>query len=336
MESYTIDRPNPVRVSDLYRRFDRVASNIEPANLKKKLENGLLFAQGGRFREIDATVTWEGKEHPLRIVFGEAKIDIEVPGDLLKVAIDAEEKAHAEEAARAAEADAQEPKIARFENTCPAAFELAFQDDWKVEIGNSVMNFENIRLGDFASNCAQLIASGPKTYNDQPPFAYNFPVGSADVELAIADLLTEQRVAYARIKFSSAKPVRWEYARVEKERVPTDTKLGKGFVYGGTCCFISTKLAMLLGKDNSLRKKIDSAQKEFMNDTMTETWGWALTEHEGESYVMFSNGSSGEGDIYNPEGAFRSYVAYDEEGEICRLLTDFEILPFEDSQSIQG
>tara|TARA_R110002096_G_scaffold215310_13_gene403168 strand:+ start:469 stop:1479 length:1011 start_codon:yes stop_codon:yes gene_type:complete len=336
METFTIDRPNPVRVSDLFRRFDRVASEIEPANLKKKLENGLLFAQGGRFREIDAEVTCKGKKHPLKITFGEARIDVEVPAALLKIALKAEEKAAAEEAARAAEADANEPKIAKFENDCPAAFELAFQDDWKVEVGNSVMNFENIRLGDFNTGCAQLIASGPKTYNDQPPFAYNFPVGSADVELAIADLLTEQRVAYARLKFSSAKPIRWEYARVEKERVPTDTKLGKGFVYGGTCCFISTKLAMLLGKDNTLRKKIDASQKEFMNDTMTETWGWALTEHEGESYVMFSNGSSGEGDSYNPDGAFRSYVGYDGDGQICRLLTDFEVLPFEDSQTIKS
>ncbi len=334
METFTIDRPNPVRITDLFRRFERVASHIEPANLKKKLENGLLFAQGGRFREIDAMITCEKKDHPVKITFGEAKIDVEAPKELMKIALAAEEIALAEEAARAAAADAEEPKIAKFENDCPAAFELAFQDDWRAEIGNTIMNFENTRLGDFVTECEQLIASGPKTYNDQPPFAYNFPKGSADIELAIADLFTEQRVAFARIKFSNAKPVRWEYARVEKERVPTDTKLGKGFVYGGTCCFISSKLAMLLAKDNALRKKIDASQKEFMNDTMTETWGWALTEYEGESYAMFSNGSSGEGEHHNPDGAFRSYVAFDEEGSICRLLTDFEVLPFEASQTI--
>ncbi len=336
MDTFTIDRPNPVRVSDLYRRFERVASKIEPANLKKKLENGLLFAQGGRFREIDAKITCEGTEHPVKITYGEAKIDVELPAALLKTALAAEKIAVAEEAERAAKADAEEPKIAKLENTCPAAFELAFKDDWKVEVDNSVMNFENIRLGDFVTECAELISSGPKTYGEQPPFAYEFPTGHADVELAIADLLTEQRIAYSRIKFSSAAPVRWEYARVQKERVPTDTKLGRGFVYGGTCCYISSRLALLLGKDNTLRKKVDATQRDFMNDTMTETWGWALSEHEGESYVMFTNGSSGDGEESNPDGALRSYIGFDENGQICRLLTDFEILPFEASQHIKG
>jgi hypothetical protein len=58
----------------------------------------------------------------------------------------------------------------------------------------------------------KIIACDPFLYNNDLPFSTTFPVGHFPVQLAVAKIDTDERVAFSRIKFADNKPVNWTMA----------------------------------------------------------------------------------------------------------------------------
>lgn len=203
----------------------------------------------------------------------------------------------------------------------PEFLEAAFADGFSYtdEPGNEYKFFRQ-EIGELTVNEGLIIACDPFLYNRDPPFSALFPVGKFPVELAIAQNDDDGRVAFSRIKFSGEIPVSWSMATCDGQeiaRLKTDEIFGYG-VDSGTGAFMDISggeefLEFMTEKENNFQILIDEMEKNYKH-----TWDWLMWSRNRVDVAMFKTGWG--------DGFYATYIGYDERGNICRLVTDFDLL----------
>jgi hypothetical protein len=200
----------------------------------------------------------------------------------------------------------------------PALFESAFADGARARGPDGELTFTRRRMGTLKLTSGRIVACDPLMLDDPAPFAQAFPVGAVPVELAVARLGTDERVAFARLVFSERPVVRWEPALVAGED-PAKLVAGEwGYgVDSGTGAFMDRDAAVVLAR----RLEKDAAHYDAivrkMDETYRATWSAILWDLGDRNAAMFSSGFG--------DGLYASYVGYDASGGIARLLTDFDV-----------
>jgi hypothetical protein len=202
----------------------------------------------------------------------------------------------------------------------PEILESAFSKDFKyTNAEKQKFTFYVHSMGDLKVTDGKIIACDPFMYNEEVPFEATFPIGAFPVQLAIAKIKSDERVAMARINFNeAATPVTWEMAVMPEQDL---ANLKKGEIYGypvdaGTGAFMDAAAGKVFEEycDN---EDIDDVTEE-MEKTYKNTWSWLLKEMDGHAVALFSSGWG--------DGFYASYIGYDADGKICRLVTDFVVM----------
>ena len=155
----------------------------------------------------------------------------------------------------------------------------------------------------------------------EAPFQHLFPQGKFPVELAIATWGDDSRVALARIKFSKTDPIRWE-AAIRDDEFISHNSLTYG-VDSGVGAFMDTA-SFDLYSETMQGEGMEGEGTEYWEDleaelnNCTDSIRWLVWRRKGKNVIMFDSGFG--------DGSYFSYVGFDNEGQICRLVTDFGIL----------
>ena len=183
--------------------------------------------------------------------------------------------------------------------------------------------FAPTSIGNLKVIDGKIIACDPLCMYIEDPFTADFPLGQFPVDLAIATINNDdQRTGFARIRFSDAKPVKWDYALTEGQD-PKDLSKDEFFGYGvdsGTGAFMDTSgfdEFEELYKDEELFSTIPDRLEQSYQDTRS----WLMWEGQNSNGALFSTGYG--------DGLYGSYIGYDAKGMICRLVTDFGLLEWE-------
>lgn len=202
----------------------------------------------------------------------------------------------------------------------PGFLESAFNKDFTfIGFEEQVFLFYTHSMGNLKVTDGKIIVCDPFMYNGEIPFETTFPIGSFPVELAIAKIKTDERVALARINFNeAATPVKWQMAVIPGQDLST---LKKGQIFGypvdaGTGAFMDAAAGEVYGAYCD-SEDIDEVAQE-MEETYKHTWSWALKELDGHTIALFSSGWG--------DGFYASYIGFDSDGKICRLVTDFGVI----------
>lgn len=203
----------------------------------------------------------------------------------------------------------------------PGIFETAFFAGTKVKMDSFPISFFAINIGKLRVESGKLIACDPIVMRDAAPFLQAFPVGQFAVQLSIARINNDERVAFSRIVFSNKPVVQWKFALLEGQKqmpIDKDSFFGYG-VDGGIGLFIdqeaNTAFENMTKKNGNLWSEVftDEMDKHYRN-----TWQYVLHDFAGHNLASFSTGYG--------DGTYATYVGYDEKGNICRLLTDFGLV----------
>lgn len=200
----------------------------------------------------------------------------------------------------------------------PALFETAFFNLSSFKQDTMTFFFVAVDIGELNCETGRLIACDPIVMQDVRPFVQQFPVGRFPVQLSIATFKTEERVAFSRICFSDEPVVKWEFAIDSgKKQLPIFGGTLYGYsVDGGIGIFIDAKANQAF---TALRRADDDVwERAFTNEMYKHdhgSWQYANYHFQEHNVVSFTTGFG--------DGRYGTYVGYDKDGKICRLLTDF-------------
>jgi hypothetical protein len=203
----------------------------------------------------------------------------------------------------------------------PAVFETAFFQDTHLQVDSLTINFYAVNIGKLNVESGKLIASDPIVMHDAKAFTNSFPIGLFPVQLAIANFKMDQRVAFSRVLFSDKSVAKWEFALLDgQKQIPIEGEEMYGFgVDAGIGLYIDKKandaFNSLTGEDN---KKWEEVFVNQMSKNDRNTWSYILYKFGKHNLAAFSTGYG--------DGTYATYIGYDEQGKICRLLTDFGIV----------
>jgi hypothetical protein len=196
-----------------------------------------------------------------------------------------------------------------------------------------LVRFNVAHVGLLNLSTDEVAASDPLVSPDAPVFAQKVPIGSHAVALAIAQLAGgDERIAFARVSFSSTPPVRWEAAVIAGQDVRS-LKKDEYFGYGvdsGTGCFMGREAGLLLNQrlsddDNYFNTIIDG-----MDSTYKHTRSWLYvwpSESRDENVVCFSTGWG--------DGSYPSFFGFSVANEVVALVTDFFVLAGEEDEKVK-
>ncbi len=179
------------------------------------------------------------------------------------------------------------------------------------------------RIAELRLETGKLIAGDPFVFLEPQPFQTPVPCGAFPVVLTVAKIKTDQRVAFASIRFRDSLPVRWEMLTVLGQDLST-LKEGQMFGYGvdtGTGCFVDFAAARVyeakLNADESMIDVLFAA----MDRHYVHTWKWMDMPFGNGNLVAFSSGYG--------DGFYATYAGFDAGGEISVVVTDFSVVPSE-------
>ena len=196
---------------------------------------------------------------------------------------------------------------------------IAIQDGY--DAGNCTLKHQPI--GSLFLPTGKLVACDPLVFFDSKPFELLFPKGEFPVVLSIAQFRggSDQRVAFATVRFSSKPTVAWDMLLLDDQDTST---LGANEIFGygvdaGTGSFMDERAAALLLKrckdDSTFSDKICAE----MDKTYVHTRSWLnLQLDPGLNLVAFSSGVG--------DGVYASYVGFAEDGDITVAVTDFYLV----------
>lgn len=204
----------------------------------------------------------------------------------------------------------------------PAIFETAFFTGATAAIEDTIkVQFYTLNIGKLKVETGELVACDPVILHDSEPFIHQFPIGQYPVHLAIAKTLNDQRVAFARVYFSSNPVSKWEFALLkgqENTSIFSDSIYGYG-VDAGLGLFLDKAAAKafndLYDKDPGLFEKIFLDEMDKFDP---HNHSCLLYDFNRHNLAAFSTGYG--------DGFYATYVGYDKQGNICRLLTDFGVV----------
>jgi len=203
----------------------------------------------------------------------------------------------------------------------PSIFEDAFSGHFNhTDATQTLYSFSPKALGKFNCVSGKLVACDPFAYYGDAPFEAVFPTGQFPVELAVAKMKNDERVGFSRIVFSGQHPVKWQMGILPGEDVSTltgDRVFGYG-VDSGTGCFLDASQAEAYSKfiDDETGENYNKVSAELQKNT-SNTWTSLIWQQENLTVPMFSTGWG--------DGSYASYIGFDKDGAICRLVTDFAL-----------
>lgn len=205
-------------------------------------------------------------------------------------------------------------------DTQPAIFETAFFKDSTVIEDSILMKFFAVNIGNINIETGKIIACDPIVMHDATAFTQQFPVGQFPVQLAIAKINTDERVAFSRIYFSDKPVVKWEFALdSSQENVPIDGETLYGYgVDAGIGLFIDEKANIAYNELSEKMNLWDDAFITEMGKHYRNTWDYVLYNFDGHNLAAFSTGYG--------DGTYATYIGFDDQGQPCRLVTDFGLV----------
>ena len=178
-------------------------------------------------------------------------------------------------------------------------------------------------IGELSLPTGTLVACDPFVDSDATPFSLNLPRGKFPVNLSIAEIATDQRVAFAVVRFTPAIPVRWQVLTTPGQNL---SQLKDGEIFGypvdsGTGSFMDRSAALLLGE--ATRKTPDYYETliDDMEKTYRNTWSWLDVKFGEANLLAFSSGYG--------DGFYATYAGFDSVGGVAVVVTDFGVLPSE-------
>ena len=203
--------------------------------------------------------------------------------------------------------------------TLPISIEylsLALQDG--VQIGQTILRLHPI--GDLQLPSGQLVACDPFVTPEATPFNLPLPCGAFPVVLSVGEIATDQRVAFATVRFQQTSPVRWEMMATGAN---DPSKLEPGHILGygvdsGTGCFMDELAGRALTEKMNDDSNFFETMMAEMAKTYRDTWSWLNMEFGEGNLIAFSSGLG--------DGLYATYAGLDSEGEVVVVVTDFMIL----------
>jgi len=179
-----------------------------------------------------------------------------------------------------------------------------------------------VELGELTLPTGRVCACDPLLDFEVPPFVFAVTPGNYPARLYLANIDTDERVAYAALWFSSSDVVSWEPALLEGQD-PRELKPGEFFGYGvdsGTGCFQTPEALALL--NTRMEREHDYSEQIIvaMQDTYIDTRSWARIQPEPSHSLSFLVFSTGFGD-----GFYETYLGRDASGSPVCLVTDFDV-----------
>jgi hypothetical protein len=182
------------------------------------------------------------------------------------------------------------------------------------------IHFSSRDIGLLEITTGQVAASDPLVQPDPPAFTQPVPNGRHPVRVLIARFGSDERIAFAQLRFSEAAPVRWEMAHVGNQ---ANEPLGEGqfFGYGvdaGTGCFMDPRAGALLAARMEVEDEYFETIIDAMEATYAHTRSWLdfrPNPQEPENVICFSSGWG--------DGAYPSFFGFDAQGRPVMLVTDF-------------
>ena len=211
------------------------------------------------------------------------------------------------------------PKIIAF----PRLFENAFIKGTTEQGKDATVSFYGVNIGKLKIPTGSLIACDPMHIDEYGiPFTQQFPTGEFPVQLAVARLKDEERIAFARINFSDEPVVRWEFALKEGNKpLPITSEEGPGYsVDASVGVFIDAAASKALNLDHVTR--MDTGIYTELDKNYRHTWRYAMFNFGNHNLATFTSGFG--------DGFYSSYIGYDADGKPCRLLTDFGLFEWRD------
>ncbi len=205
--------------------------------------------------------------------------------------------------------------------TIPYFLEKAFNNGFVYVVDENIKyEFYVFDIGILNVNDGIIVACDPFLHNKHLPFTTQFPVGRFPVQLAIATTNNEEKVSFARIKFSDNNPVKWQLAVCDQQHIE---ELREGEIFGyavdsGSGAYMDTSGAKELKHYLSVKASSIHMLLAEMEKNHRSTWDWLMWEKNDCNAALFTAGYG--------EGYYATYIGYDDAGNICRLVTDFEVI----------
>ena len=191
------------------------------------------------------------------------------------------------------------------------------EDEIEITTEDEEIKLSKKDIGLLSLPTGKIVACDPIVCGQLTEFRRTVHPGSYPVSVYIARIDGfDTRVALASLRFSDKKPVKWEMALKEGQNIE---ELEDGYIFGyavdaGTGGFM----------DKAAADKIDETDID-MFDMLDDT----LFNDDHKPYGIVS--VTGENDVaaflsgYG-DGYYASYFGIDEDGNLCILVTDFDIL----------
>lgn len=202
----------------------------------------------------------------------------------------------------------------------PQFLEEAFNENFSHTDQKQTFDFYVAALGTLKVVTGKITACDPMLHKESTPFTATFPTGSFPVQLAVAKVNDDERVGFARLNFSDKIPVSWVMAVYDENDLKTlrsNEIIGYG-VDSGTGAFMDSTGAKELG--DFLAESEDNFEQisNAFYETFKPTWCSLIWEKNETNVALFSSGWG--------DGFYASYIGYDEDSNICRLVTDFSVI----------
>lgn len=200
----------------------------------------------------------------------------------------------------------------------------------RIEQGGIAASFRTEPAGPLVVTSGALVAADPLVMPETAPFSRPVPTGTFPVELAIAVMGDDERVAYARIRFAGDRsPVSWRLATSAGQ---DPSLLGPGEFYGygvdaGTGCFMDVVAARLLIARMEADDDYGMQLADDLQDDYRPTWCRLDTRPDPtapENVVCFSSGWG--------DGSYPTFFGLDADGAVLAVVTDFLLLAEDDAE----
>jgi hypothetical protein len=205
----------------------------------------------------------------------------------------------------------------------PEYLSFALQDG--CQVGRDTLAHHHI--GDLLLPTGQLVACDPFVTPEAPPYKLTLPEGTLPVILSVAQMGTDQRVAFAAVRFRETAPVKWKMVtsgNVDPATLEPGHILGYG-VDSGTGCFMDRSAGLALTQKMKEEPEFSHTMIAEMEKTYRHTWSWLNIKFADGNVIAFSSGFG--------DGLYATYAGFDSHGEVAVVVTDFMVVPFDEEPS---
>jgi hypothetical protein len=202
----------------------------------------------------------------------------------------------------------------------PEYLSLALQDG--CQVGRDTLGLHPV--GDLILPTGQLVACDPFVSPESPPYKLTLPKGNFPVVLSVAQMGTDQRVAFAIVRFKDAAQADWRMV-TSGSRDPATLEPGHILGYGvdsGTGCFMDRSAGLALTQKMREDKRFFESLMAEMDKTYRHTWSWLNMRFGDANLIAFSSGLG--------DGLYATYAGFDSQGDVSVVITDFMVVPFDE------